>query len=310
LELLLVLIQGDTILRRIEIRHLRYFVAVAEELNFSRAALRLGIAQPALSRQVTSLEELLSVPLFDRSRPHIRLTGAGEVFLPRAKAVLQTMLNDVEAVRRAGSGAQGTLELGFVGSASFYVLPVLLKSFRHEFPDVSVFLTHMSMADLHEAIVNGSVHLGISRPEIDDPEVENLTLLEERLMVALPRNIPEADRSCFSIHELETRKFIWGELSIEDPIARLCASAGFTPVVAQRARDMQMMLGLVSAGLGWALLPESATRWSIPNVVFRRLEEDLITKLSLSYRRDSAVEAVAAFRELAEQSQRDLLQAN
>lgn len=290
---------GSSILHRLELRHLRYFVAVCDEMNFSRAATRLAVAQPALSRQIGHLEHHLGVPLFDRSRSQIKLTAAGSALLPRARKLLQTLVDDVEVTRRAGAGERGALEIGFVGSANFGILPSILKDFRSIYPEVGVFLTRMSMADLSSALINGRIQLAISRPSISDPEIENYRLLQEGLVVALPAHDPDASRQEFSISDLHSKQFVAGEPDV-DPVTRVCEDAGFHPIIYQRAKDIQMMLSLVSVGVGWAILPESVAQWSAPNVVFRRLASPLHTELSLSYRRDNSSEAMLAFRRVVE----------
>ena len=165
-------------------RQLGYFIAVAEELHFGRAAERLDMAQPPLSRQIKQLEEDLGVILFNRGRSAITLTQAGERLLVRGKSIL-AQLDDMQLeVRRLGQGAEGRLRIGFVGSAAFGILPNIIKSYRANYPEVNLSLVPMNNAQLHRALVSRALDVAFARPALKDPEFLTKEMMEEKLIGA------------------------------------------------------------------------------------------------------------------------------
>ena len=174
-----------------ELRHLRYFVAVAEELHFGRAARRLEMAQPPLSIQIQRLEKELGVKLLERTQRHVGLTAAGRVFLERARRVLEQAELAVHAAQRAGRGETGSLAVGFVGSATYGVLPEVLRLFRRRFPDVDLMLYEMGSTAQQRAVVEGRLHLGLIRTPRDnaglDEALAQQVVQREPLVVALPK---------------------------------------------------------------------------------------------------------------------------
>ena len=240
-----------------ELRHLRYFVAVAEEMNFGRAAQRLAISQPPLSQQVKDLEHELGAELIDRSRRRIRLTHAGALFLEEARLALSQAEKAARTARRAQRGEIGTLSVGFVGSATYQVLPEALRSFRERYPDVELRLRTMHGAQQVEAFREGRIQVGVLRPPVDD-YLATRTLLEETLVAALPADHPLARSRKVGLSELAGEHFVLAPRTsgpaTHDRIVGLCRRAGFSPDVAQESAELQTVAGLVAAGMGVALL--------------------------------------------------------
>ena len=167
-------------------KQLNYFIAVAEELHFGRAAERLGIAQPPLSRQIRQMEEDLQAILFNRGRSSIALTQAGERLLLRGRAILSAVDDTLLEVRRLGQGAEGRLRIGFVGSSTYGILPNIIKSFRATYPAINLSLIPMNNAQLHKQLVGREIDVAFARPALDDAEFAVKKLVEERLILALP----------------------------------------------------------------------------------------------------------------------------
>ena len=169
-----------------ELRHLRYFLAVAEELDFGRAALRLHIAQPPLSQQIRQLEEELGVQLFRRTRRNVSLTEAGQAFLSEAQRTLEQVERAMEVAQRVDRGEQGQLIIGFVGSATYGLLPKLLRAFRERFPEVAFTLRELTTSQQIQALHEQQIHLGVLRPPVAQEEFLFEPLAQDPLIVALP----------------------------------------------------------------------------------------------------------------------------
>lgn len=284
----------------IEVRRLRYFVAIAEELHFGRASERLRIAQPALSRQMVELEHAIGAALFDRTRHHIKLTAAGAMLLPSARAILERIIEAARVVRLAGEGKTGVLNIGFVGSAAYSVIPRILNVFRTTNPDVELLLHVMNTAELRVATIDRRIDVAFARPGIDDPEVLNELLLEEPLVVALPERDELCRNKVVSLDQLMDRAFVLypnqPRPSFADTILGLCRAAGYMPTIAQEASELQTALGLVAAGAGVSLVPSSVSVSDRLGVIFRPLAPPAPkTSLSLSFRRDNRQAVLSAF---------------
>ncbi len=259
-----------------ELRHLRYFVAVAEELHFGRAARRLHIAQPPLSQQIRRLEAELGTPLLERSRRHVALTAAGAALLPHARRTLQVAEQGAEAARRAARGETGSIAVGFVGSAMAGPLPDVVRAFRAACPGVEVALRQMTTAAQAAALRAGELDLGCLRPPLRDAGIAVAPILTEALVVALPAGHAAASGEGVDLAALAGEPFIMpprqeGE-AFADHLLAACAAAGFQPNVAQTATEMSTVLGLVAAGLGVALVPASLASVPRPGVAFRPAE--------------------------------------
>ena len=258
-----------------EMRQLRYFVAVAEDLHFGHAAQRLRIAQPALSRQIQALEKELLVQLLFRNRRRVQITPAGQVFLDRARMILARTEEAVLAAQRAGGGVSGTLNLGFVGSATYDVLPSVLRAFRQAAPHVDLTLSEMTVHAQIEALSEERIDIGLLRLPIKTDGLLFRTISREPLYVALPGSHRLARSSALHLSALAEEPFVlypdhprpsWTEFVIG-----LCQEAGFRPTVVQRTVEIQTTLSLVAAGIGVSIVPKCIGNIQRKDVVFRRL---------------------------------------
>lgn len=262
-----------------ELRHLRYFVAVAEELHFGKAAKRLCITQQPLSRQIKDLEEELGVELFYRTKRTVRLTEVGEIFLVETKKILQQADRAVELVKQASQGKIGRITVGFTGSALNIVLPTTVCQFKQLYPQVDLTLKRMQTPEQVEALNNGQIDLGLLHPPINNDGLILETIYQEQLVVALPDNHPLANVSkTVSLQQLANESFILFPRHVGsvlyDRIINLCQQTGFSPNVVQEAIPQQTILGLVAAGIGISLIHSSVRTLGIINgVVFRDLIE-------------------------------------
>ncbi|MET9485697.1 LysR substrate-binding domain-containing protein [Nocardia sp. NPDC006630] len=247
----------------VELRHLRYFLAVAEELHFGRAAARLHIAQPALTQQIQRLETLLGTRLFDRTSRTVALTAAGAVLRERATALLGHAERDLAEITRIGRGSQGTLHLGFVPS----VLPLEplrgVREFRDRFPLVQVELVEGFTSHLMAKLAAGSLDMAIVRDPDEQPGTVTVPLMTEPFVAVLPADHPQAGRDTITGAELADHPLVFfpsaaGALAYEKNLSPLLTS-GRRPRIVQEATNWTILLYLVAAGLGVTVAPRSAT---------------------------------------------------
>lgn len=279
-----------------ELRHLRYFVAVAEELHFGRAAERVGIAQPPLSQQIQKLEREMGVRLFVRTKRRVELTHPGQVFLAEARRTLAQAEHAVEAARRAERGEVGRLAVGFVGSSTYTVLPPVLRAFRRQHPGVELTLRELTTAQQLEAVRRGEIDVGFVRTPAPDGQLAQRVLIEEEFVVALPRSHPSARRRRVALRDLRGDAFILYPRALAaglyDRVVSACQQSGFSPRVIQETTQVPVMVSLVASGLGVAVVPAcvQALRWN--NVVYRLLcEPKPRTNIALVWRRNSEAES-------------------
>jgi len=250
----------------IELRHLRYFVAVAEELHFGRAARRLGIAQPPLSQQIQRLEAMVGADLVTR-RPRVRLTRAGETLLTAARATLGQLEHGLDDVERAARGEEGTLAISFDMSTLLGPLPELVRRYRRLYPGVRLLLRELPTAQQVRALDAGVTELGFLREPPADAGLVCVTVLRERFVAVLPPAHPLTRRATVEVRALAGESFVHfpRELAprLHDQIGALCRAAGFQPRVTQEAAEWLTIVGLVEAGLGVSIVPESfrKLRW-------------------------------------------------
>jgi DNA-binding transcriptional LysR family regulator len=288
----------------IEVRHLRYFVAVAEELHFGRAAMRLHIAQPPLSQQIRRLEEMLGHALFIRTSREVRLTATGEELLERAQYTLRKIEADVAAAQRIGRGEAGALTVGFVGSGMLTALPKMLGRYRRQYPQVDLQLREFYTAGLVDALLNGTVDVGFLRDagETDGLKVE--VLLAEPFVVVLPRKHPLAEQKTVAVKSLQHEPFVlfarsYGSVAWKKTVD-LCEAHGFTPRVVQEAPQWLTIMSLVGAGLGVTIAPSCVKKLTVPDTVCRNLRpQTQVTHLELACRVNETRPIAKAFSELA-----------
>ncbi len=296
-----------------ELRQLRSFVAVAEALHFRRAAERLHLAQPALSRQIQNLESELGVTLLERTRRRVQLTEAGATLLRHARSLLTRAQEAAQAAQLAARGRTGWVRIRFVGSASYDVLPRSLKLFRDRSPGVEVILTEMPTGEQVQALREHRIHLGFVRPPIHGEGLALETIQREPLVVALPRGHALARRRTLNLRALAREPFVLSPRTPRpswiDYIVGLANRAGFDPRIVQETAEIQTALSLVSAGVGISVVPGAMEKVPRRGVVYRRLSRpQLSTELLAVYRKAAASAAMRDFlvvvREIASNKRR------
>ena len=291
-----------------ELRHLRYFVTVAEELHFGRAAEKLHISQPPLSMQIRSLEEELGVTLLHRNQRHVSLTQAGHAFLQEARQILARLEQAVLMTRRAGRGEIGELAIGFISVADYNVLPVVLREFRQRFPLVNLTLRESTTDAQIRDLLGGRIDVGFVLPPIDEPALQSVCIVREPLIAALPDRHPLAQRpGKLALGKLKDAPFILFPRpmapGLYDDVVSFCRAAGFSPRVEQEAIQMQTIVSLVSAELGVALIPASLTNLRRTGVTYKSLREaSPLTEIHLAWRRGDELPALRVFVDLALQA--------
>jgi DNA-binding transcriptional LysR family regulator len=261
----------------VELRHLRYFRVVAEELHFGRAAERLHIAQPPLSQQIRQLERELDVSLLTRSTRRVELTAAGRAYLTRAIAILDAVEDAGHQARRIAAGVEGHLTIGCVGSATYSVLPRLVRALRDELPHVEISIRGEMLAPAQlDALLAGDVDIALLRPPVDNPAVRCETLRRDRLIVALPAEHPLVRRDVLHIDDLRNEDVIaharQGSSVMGGLLYAVCADAGFAPVIRHEVSETSTLVTLVAAGLGIAVVPAPTAELDVAGVVYRDLE--------------------------------------
>ncbi|MGW6199798.1 LysR substrate-binding domain-containing protein [Kribbella sp. NPDC055110] len=295
-----------------ELRQLRSFVVVAEEMNVGRAATRLHLTQPSLSRQIAALEHDLGVELFARVKRRFVLTAAGATFLADAQDLLRRSDEAVRTAQRTQRGELGTLRLRFVQSATFDALPRLLGAFRQAYPEVVLDLESWTTLRQTEALRDGRIDVGLLRPSTPDgasavvqlaPTLTSRVVAEDSLVVALPARHRLARRKRLRLAELAEEPFVFYSRpsgpAVHDTIVGYCRAVGFTPRIEQEAADVQTIVSLVAAGLGISLLIGPTPPSNPDTVVYRELSDDLPPwPLSVAWSPDNRSPVLARFLEL------------
>ncbi|NEQ22142.1 MAG: LysR family transcriptional regulator [Microcoleus sp. SIO2G3] len=262
-----------------ELRHLRYFVAVAEELHFGRAAQRLHMAQQPLSRQIRDLEAEIGVELLHRTKRTVRLTQAGQVFLTEARKTLASAEHAVRLAQRTSRGEIGEFAVGFTSPALNSVLPKIVRLFKERYPQIDLALERLQTNEQVEALASGQIQAGLLHPPIENNTLILETVHREGLVAVLPDTHPlaKARTESISIKELSNESFIFYPRHVGpvlyDRIISLCQQAGFSPNIVQEVIPQQTILGLVSANIGISLLHASAQAFAPSGVVIRQLLE-------------------------------------
>jgi DNA-binding transcriptional LysR family regulator len=277
-----------------ELNQLRCFIVVAEELHFGRAAARLHMTQPPLSRQIQLLERQLSAQLLERSSRSVHMTHAGRAFLAEARAIVALAENAALSARRVAHGDAGTVTIGFTASSGYRFLPGLIATCRKRMPDVDLALREMVTAEQIEALASGRLDVALMRPQFANEGFESLCVAQEPLVAALPENHPLArgrlptladfDHALFVMYSpLEARYF-------HDLVASTFLHAGVHPAYTQYTSQIHTILALVRAGLGVALVPEAATSLRFEGLVFRQVRKARGVRpaeLFMAWRRDN-----------------------
>jgi len=262
-----------------ELRHLRYFVAVAEELHFGRAAARLHMAQQPLSRQIRQLESELDVSLFQRTKRTIRLTEAGEAFWEEAQKTLRQAERAIAVAQRVSRGEAGSLQIGFTGPILNSVLPTIVRQFKARYPDIHLELNRLSTMEQIDALLNQNIQVGLLHPPINTPSLAQEVIYQEPLIVAIPEGHPLSHHSSesISVKALANEPFILFPRKVGptlyDAIISFCQQSGFSPTVVQEVFPQQTILGLVASGHGISLIHASVERIQQRGVIIRSLKE-------------------------------------
>jgi len=288
-----------------ELRHLRYFVVVAEELHFTRAAERLNMAQPPLSQQIHQLENELGVELFYRTKRQVKLTAAGKILLKNVYKILNDIEKACDSAQRAHRGEMGKIIVGFTGSATFDILPNLIQTYRRKFPLVNLAVLQLSTTDQIHSLLNGEINIGILCAPIENSELKFEVIRQEPFIIAMPKDHPLASKSTpIEVQELSKELFIMtsreaGQIYY-DIIINICHNAGFSPNVTQEVNELHTSISLVAAGMGVALVPYSIQNFRIRGIIYHQLKNSVSTlKTALAWRNDEKSPLVHSFITLA-----------
>ncbi|MHA6261407.1 LysR family transcriptional regulator [Sporosarcina sp. CAU 1771] len=283
-----------------ELRQLRYFIAVAEELNFSRAAKRLHITQPPLSMQIQSLEKEIGVLLFHRTNRSVELTEAGQQFYKDVLKISDSLKGSIENAKRIHLGKLGSLRVGFVGSATYNILPAVLREFRKQYPDVQVHLSELSTPAQLEALRQNEIDVGVIRPPVLDDTLHTEIISIQPCILAVPKHHPLLELKEVTLNDLKPHPFVllssktWPGLYTD--ILSLC-----NPFIQQEALEFQTVIGLVAAGMGIAIVPKSTMNLHTQEVVYIDSIQQLpLASMGITYRRSDQSILVKAFCEITD----------
>ena len=270
----------------IELRHLRYFLAVVETLHFSKAAERLGMAQPPLSQQIKRLEQLIGHRLFDRTTRGVHLTLAGQLLAERARSTLDRVQDDLAQVRRLGRGEAGTLTVGFSGSVMFTALPAAIESYRRLYPKVELRLREVVTSAQIPALLDGTLDLAFMRDGDGAEGILMSTLLKEHYVAVLPQSHPLARKRSLRVADLRNEPFVFfarrmGLLAFDRTMA-CCEVSGFRPKIVQEAPQWPTLVRLVGAGLGVSLAPACVSTVTIPGAIYRDVHAACRTTIDMA----------------------------
>ena len=282
-----------------ELRHLRYFLAVAEELHFGRAASRVHIAQPPLSKQIQQLEQEIGVQLFKRSKRSVELTDAGKIFQKEALGILNSLEIAIKKAKLASWGDANWLSIGFIASSTYDVLPIILKEFKKRHPEVELVLQEIQSSEQNQALREGRIHVSFARFPKTESGLVFETIHKEQLVAALPQSHPLNKKRSLKLSDLANEPFIL-QPSPPSPHAentiKIFANAGVTPQIIQTVEQVHTALGLVAAGIGITLLPSSIQNMQIRGVEYRNLINPTpVLEMKMGYRADETSPALVSF---------------
>ncbi|MBV9421811.1 MAG: LysR family transcriptional regulator [Solirubrobacterales bacterium] len=275
-----------------ELRHLRYFIAVAEERHFGRAAARLHIAQAPLSQQIRRLEAELGEPLLYRTTRSVELAPAGEVLLERGREILVAVDSAIDDARRAARGEYGRLAIGFTGSVTYAVLPSLAAALRQELPGVMLDLRGELLTPAQVAqLTAGTLDLGLLRPPVRERDLSTEVLQSEPLIAVLPQSHPLANSDAVPLEQLKDDPFVaypsHFRSVLHDAVEDACAAHGFKPLAAHEVAETATLVSFVAAGLGVSLVPASVRHMTVHGAIYRPLTHDTTrVELAVAWRHD------------------------
>ena len=274
-----------------ELRHLRYFVAVADEMSITRAAKTLHLAQPSLTRQIKNLEEEVHVSLFRRDKKRLELTEDGRFFLARARQLLKQAEADVNDLRSHSKGETGPLKIGYMLDMQYDLLPVTLSAFRKVWPKVTLNLLEMTASEQIEALHKNKIQIGFVRePGLPSLEgLQSMSVTKSKMMAVLPDTFPLKGKKALHLKDLADRSFI--SLSEDDYpgtrdwLVKVCREEGFTPKITHESNSTSTLIHLVALEMGVAMLPESCLRLPHEGAVFHPMAEEVYSKTYLIWRK-------------------------
>ena len=288
-----------------DLNQLRCFVAVAEELHFGRAAARLNMTQPPLSRQIQVLEHIIDAPLLERTSRSVRLTPAGRSFLPEARRILKLAETASQVARRIALGKTGSLKIGFTAAAAYGYLPELIAACRAKLPEIDFSLKEMVSGDQFEALASGQIDAGLLRPPIARPELQSRRVLAEPLLAAIPKKHPLAAAETVSIKDFDAQPFVmyspYESRYFHDLLVALFTQADILPRYVQHVGQIHSILAMVRAGLGVSIVPAAAANLKIAEVKLRplKLRAPAPVELFMVWRRDDENPLVPALVDIA-----------
>jgi len=290
--------------QEVELRHLRYFVAVAEELHFGRAANRLHLAQPPLSQQIRKLEEIVGYALFTRTSRAVKLTSAGEIFLERARRTLRKVQEDLEEARSIGRGEVGFLRVGFIGSSMLTALPGMLGRYRHQYPKVNLQLSEFHTSGIIQQLIDGAMDVGVMRDSGPTDGLVVEPLFSESFVWVVPRRHPLAKYKTLNGADLRDEPFVMPPVIASrrayHKLVSLCEECGFSPQVVQVAPQWLTILRLVGVGIGVSVAPACVQRIATPDVTFRSVRGTRTrSDIELAYRTGEERAIVKTFCDVA-----------
>lgn len=270
-----------------ELRHLRYFAAVAETCHFGKAAEQLVIAQPALSQSIRQLEAELDATLFNRTTRQVSLTPAGEYLLRQTRHILASVEDSVRGIRQIASGQDGLISLGLVGTAAFSHLPRIARTLKRELPSVALEIkADMLTPEQCEALRTGAIDLAVLRPPVVGAGIELRTLEAEPLVLAVPCDHVLAEAPTVTMADLRNEPLIRyapRDSAVNQAVMRACRAAGFVPGCVHEAPGTAVLIALVAAGLGVSLVPASARALPLAGVVFRDVVDAGFVEIALGW---------------------------
>lgn len=293
----------------IESRQLRYFIAVAEEQHFGRAAERLRMAQPPLSQQIRQLERALDTELLTRTTRKVELNPAGELLLERGRRILEELQSLESDVRRVGQGLQGTLRLGFTGAATYGIMPRVVREASRAFEGLALAVSgEMLTPQLVAGLIEHRIDIAVLRPPVPARFVEHVVVGREPIVAALPSNSRLVDRAELRMQDFDHQVLVGypEDSTTAQLIAARLLELGVRPTFAQRVSETSTLLSLVAAGVGAAFVPESATSLTLGGTVFRRVSDAPAVELAVGWRAGDRSKAVQRFVPFLESVVRDV----
>jgi DNA-binding transcriptional LysR family regulator len=281
-----------------ETRHLKYFIAVAEERHFGRAAARLHMAQPPLSQQIRQLEEQLGTPLMVRTTRKVELTPAGQVLLDRGRVLLQELQVLESDVQQVGEGATGVLRVGFTGTATYRLMPIIVQAARRTLPGLRITVQgEMLTPQMEAALEEGRLDAALLRPPVHSGAIALKLLEQDQLVAALPADSPLAEKGTLELAALSEEGFIGypSYSAVSSTFIDACRKSGFQPRVVQEAKETSTLLSLVASGMGIALVPMTSRMYSFQGVAFRPLRNPPPMDLAVAWNSDKETPLLRAF---------------